>query len=100
MGVHGLTTLLEKHSRPQVVCRRGAPNLDDAATSKAKDGSSVLLVDASAVQYVLWDRLGSRGADWRSNASSERLYRATCHFYRGIQRAGLRCVLVCDGPCR
>ena len=98
MGIHGLTTLLEKHSRPQVVCRHAVTELSDGA---AKSDCSVLLVDASAVQSALLDRLGARGAeDRRSNAFSERLYRATCHFYQGIQRTGLRCVLICDGTCR
>ena len=91
MGVQGLTGLLEKNIRPQVISHRQGAD---------KNNATVLLVDASAVQFVLLDRLSPSG-DWKSQASfAEKLYRLTCSFYHGIQKCGLRCVLICDGPCR
>ncbi len=90
MGVQGLTSLLEKNARAQVVCRKRDP----AATATA-DGE-ILLVDASAVQFVLFDRLRSR-KDWSSIAFHESLYREVVRFYSGLQQCGLRCVLICDG---
>ena len=94
MGVQGLTSLLEKNCRAQVVCVR-PPQEGSAANPQ-----NVLLVDASAVQYVLLDRLGSSNADWRSTAFAEALYKEICHFYAGIQKCGLHPVLICDGACR
>ena len=97
MGVQGLTGLLEKNIRAQVIShRRKDPNAPPAAGSASPN---VLLVDASAVQFVLLDRLGP-SCDWKTQAFAEKLYRATCLFYHGIQKCGLRCVLICDGPCR
>ncbi|GAX80426.1 hypothetical protein CEUSTIGMA_g7865.t1 [Chlamydomonas eustigma] len=91
MGVQGLSGLLEKYGRAQVVCRHTG--------SRSTSQENVLLVDAPAVQQVLLDRLGWKHNDWRSPAIHAQLYHETCRFYAGIQRCGLRCVLICDGAC-
>ena len=96
--MQGLTALLEKNSRAHVVCQRAPEANGSPAAAAGKE--NILLIDASAVQYVLLDRLGSRNSDWKSGSFAEKLYRATCHFYHGIQHCGLKCVLICDGPCR
>ena len=96
MGVQGLTGLLEKNIRAHVISHRTkGPDGEPSAANSA----NVVLVDASAVQFVLLDRLGP-SCDWQTQAFAEKLYRATCLFYHGIQKCGLRCVLICDGPCR
>ncbi|GFR46756.1 hypothetical protein Agub_g8381, partial [Astrephomene gubernaculifera] len=87
MGVQGLTTQLEAGGRPHVVTL----SMGEASTRK----ENLLLVDSSAVEYYLIKKLLAI-LDWKSTRFHKRLYYETCRYYGGLQRTGLRCVLIAD----
>lgn len=89
MGVQGLTSLLQRESRPSVKCiHRDHP---------IQGHPKILLVDASTVQYSLVQRvLGTRDA-WAETNWHQRLYLAVSSFYQAIISTGLIPVLILDG---
>lgn len=90
MGVQTLTSLLQRNTRPQVVC------LPHAGPRPKSIEGKTLLVDASAVEYALFLQLGAANVDWRSTAWHQKLYTLVAGFYRGLQATGLHIVLVLD----
>jgi hypothetical protein len=92
MGVRSLSNLLQRNTRPQVMC---LPH-SEASRLKAVEGK-VLLIDASAVKYSLADKL--RDVEWGSDGWHRDFYLKLAFFYRALQATGLRVVLCCDsGP--
>lgn len=72
MGAQGLSTHLQRNSRPRVVCIQSG----EAAQPGWRRGR-VLLVDASAVQSKILDKLGAAAAADPATFH-ERLYVETC----------------------
>ncbi|KXZ54129.1 hypothetical protein GPECTOR_5g23 [Gonium pectorale] len=85
MGVQGLASILEAGSCPRVEA------LGDGDAAQRRD--NLLLVDAPSVLEWLSSKLE---VDWQSPDYHAHLYRAICRFYGGLQRTGLRLVLLTD----
>eukprot|EP00200_Dunaliella_tertiolecta_P005867 CAMPEP_0202344926 /NCGR_PEP_ID=MMETSP1126-20121109/4390_1 /ASSEMBLY_ACC=CAM_ASM_000457 /TAXON_ID=3047 /ORGANISM="Dunaliella tertiolecta, Strain CCMP1320" /LENGTH=1494 /DNA_ID=CAMNT_0048936169 /DNA_START=95 /DNA_END=4579 /DNA_ORIENTATION=- len=88
MGVHGLLSLLNSSKAArQRVC------LDGKASAPRE---KILLVDASAVQFHILQKLD---LDWRSQDFNKTLYKEASRFYSGLLQVGLQPLLVLDSAC-
>ncbi|GLC46094.1 hypothetical protein PLESTB_001033400 [Pleodorina starrii] len=87
MGVQGLLTQLTQSARPKVV------SLQNGEAEARKD--NLLLVDASNVNFYLSSKVAD-SIDWKSPSFHAVLYREACRFYGGLQRTGLKIVLIAD----
>ncbi|EFJ42340.1 hypothetical protein VOLCADRAFT_97614 [Volvox carteri f. nagariensis] len=88
MGVFGLITqLVNAGAKPRVV------SLQNGEADGRPD--NLLLVDAFNVLYYLVSKIPD-AIDWKSTEFHGQLYQETCRYFGGLQRSGLRCVLIAD----